>query len=103
LDDVDFSTFLWLYNQTQGYSIPDIHLEMSDWLEDTDAATWRILQAYRYSGKTHITNLWVVWKLLRDPNYRILILSATSELAYEKCGMIQTVIEEFYLTKHLRP
>lgn len=52
----------------------------------------RFIQAFRGVGKSFITAAFVVWRLWRDPNLKILIVSANETLATEVAGFIRQII-----------
>lgn len=105
LHDVGFSLFLSLWNQVQGQETPAIHFRMANWLEDS----WRggdrrlLLQAFRSSGKSTVTGLFVAWLLYRNADLRILVLAADLILARKMVRNVRRIIERHPLTVHLRP
>lgn len=61
------------------------------------------LQALRGIGKTFLTGAFVVWRLLRDPNERVLIVSQTGTYAENIAIFIRRLIGLLPLTAHLVP
>lgn len=100
-----FGLFLSLWNRIQGNTTPTIHCMIADWLE----ARWIygdrrvLLQAFRASGKSSLAGLFLAWLLTRDPDLRILVLSAESTLATKMARHIRTIIESHPLTALLVP
>ncbi len=100
-----FDLFLSLWNRIQGHKTPTIHLRIANWLE----ARWTrgekrvLLQAFRASGKSSLAGLFLAWLLTRDPDLRVLILSAESSLALKMARHIRTIIEKHPLTVQLVP
>ena len=82
--------------------LPHHHRLICDWLDKTkDSHKHRLLQAYRDSGKSFLTQLYVAWRLLLDPNYTCIVFSAGDRLARRNSAFIRKVIEEHMFTKHL--
>ena len=61
------------------------------------------LQALRGIGKTWITGAYVCWRLLRDPNEKVLIVSQSGGMADNIAIFIRKLIETMPLLQHLRP
>jgi len=61
------------------------------------------LQALRGIGKTFLTGAFVVWRLLRNPNERVLIVSQTGGHAENIAIFIKRIIKMLPITKHLIP
>lgn len=101
--EIEFPVFLELYNEQRGFQTSRPQLLMAEWLQDTDEDPSRILQAYRESGKSEVTSLWVPWKLVRDPNWTVIISSATNKIASRNSRFIRQVINSFWLAEHLKP
>jgi hypothetical protein len=101
----DFSVFLDLWNVTQNQQTPMLHFKIAHWLQKCweHGETRLLLQAFRASGKSTIVGLFTAWILWRDPDLRILVLSAESILAQKMVRTIRKVIERHPLTKHLKP
>ncbi len=103
--DNDFSVFLARWNATQNYKTPGIHFQIAIWLQKCWelGKTRLILQAFRASGKSTIAALFSAWLLCRDPDLRILVLSAELHLARKMVRTIRKILENHPLTKNLRP
>jgi predicted phage terminase large subunit-like protein len=86
-----------------GRDISEPQYQIAEWLDEHDDHPFRILQAYRESGKSDTMRLWAVWKLLCDPSFTVLIVSATSKIASRNSREIRSIIEKFSLTRHLKP
>lgn len=100
-----FSVFLALWNTNQNYRTPSIHFYIADWLQESweRGKTRLLLQAFRASGKSTIVGLFVAWLLTRDPDLRILVLSAEANLSAKMVRTIRKIIERHPLTAGLRP
>lgn len=100
-----FDLFLSLWNQTQGHTTPRMHFRIANWLETrwTRGERRVLLQAFRASGKSSLAGLFLAWLLIRDPDLRVLVLSAESSLASKMARHIRTIIEKHPLTARLVP
>lgn len=100
-----FALFLSLWNRIQGQKTPRIHFRIANWLEErwTRGERRVLLQAFRASGKSSLAGLFLAWLLTRDPDLRILVLSAESSLATRMARHIRTIIEKHPLTAPLIP
>lgn len=101
----DFALFLSLWNASQNYKTPGIHFRIAIWLQKCWEHGQRrlVLQAFRASGKSTLAGIFVAWLLTRDPDLRILVLSAEATLAEKMVRTIRKVIERHPLTKAIKP
>lgn len=101
----DFDVFIAIWNATQNYTTPGIHFRIGIWLQKC----WErgekrlLLQAFRASGKSTLAGLFSAWLLCRDPDLRILVLSAEQTLSAKMARTIRKIIELHPLAAHLRP
>lgn len=100
---ITFPEFVELFNQERNWEISYPQYLLCQWLNDTDNETYRIGQAYREAGKTEIETLWIAWKLMRDPNWTVIICCANNKLANKLSRTARAYVERFWLTKHLVP
>jgi hypothetical protein len=63
----------------------------------------RIIQAFRGIGKSWLTAAFVLWRLLRNPNERIMVVSANEERAGAFTTFCRRLIEEAPFLQHLKP
>ncbi|MDC1214276.1 phage terminase large subunit [Rhodospirillales bacterium] len=101
-EELDFGTFVEIQNVIDKFETPQLHLDIISWLETTQNETDRILQIFRGAGKSHLVSLYVVWRLLKDENTTIMIMSAKRDLAERNSRFIKKVIETNPLTAKLR-
>ena len=99
---IPFKVFLDTQNLLSGMTTPDCHITIADWLENNQNEPRKILQAFRHIGKSYILCCYVSWKLLTDPNYTCIIVSAKKQLAMRNSMMIRSIIESNPLTQHLK-
>lgn len=100
-----FGAFLVIWNQRQGLSTPRVHFQMAAWLQQHCGHGDRklLLLAFRHSGKSTLIGLYCAWRLYRNPDTRILVLSGEFNLAKKMVRNVRRVIEQHPLTGHLRP
>lgn len=60
-----------------------------------------IVQAFRGVGKSWITSAFVVWCLLRDPNLKIMVVSASKDRADAFSTFVKRLIAELPMCAHL--
>lgn len=63
----------------------------------------RIIQAFRGIGKSWLTAAFVLWRLLRNPNERILVVSANEDRAVQFTTFCRRLIAEAPFLRHLAP
>ena len=62
-----------------------------------------ILQAARGTGKSYIAAIYTTWRLLRNVDEKILVISASGTKAVEISTFIRRLFEEIPLLHHLKP
>jgi hypothetical protein len=89
----------------QGYTTPVIHFQIATWLQSCSSLGKRrlLLTAFRASGKSTIIALYCAWVLHKDPDLRILVLSAETSLSSKMVRNIKGIIEKHPLTRNLIP
>ena len=105
VQDVDFKTFLVVWNQHMNLRTPDIHMEIATWLEFcwTQGDKRLLLMAFRSAGKSTIVGLFAAWLLYRQNDLRILVLAADQSLAAKMVRNVKRILERHALTKNLKP
>lgn len=100
-----FPDFVAAWNQRQGLGTPDLHITISAWLEERRQAADHhlLLMVFRDAGKSTLVGLYSAWLLMRDPDLRILVLSADHLLACKMTRNVRRVIERHPWTGHLKP
>tara|TARA_X000001382_G_scaffold23319_1_gene14206 strand:+ start:5573 stop:7006 length:1434 start_codon:yes stop_codon:yes gene_type:complete len=102
MQQVPFKLFLDTQNILSGMTTPKLHIEVCDWLDTNQKSPRKIMQVFRHAGKSYILCCYVAWKLLTDPNYTCIIVSAKKALAMRNSMMIRSIIETNPLTQHLK-
>jgi hypothetical protein len=89
----NFLKFLW-FIWTRVLLLPEptrIQLDIARYL--AEGPRRRFIQAFRGVGKTFITAAYVVWRLWRNPDLKVAIVSANESLAVEIAGFIKQIID----------
>ena len=88
-----FLKFLW-FVFTRVLALPSptrIQLDIARFLEE--GPNRRMIQAFRGVGKSFLTCCYAVWRLWKNPNLKILIVSANEKLAIENATLIKLIID----------
>lgn len=102
---IPFPIFATMWNQLQGLKTPRVHYKIILWLE----ACWEqenkrmLLMAFRSCGKSTMVGLFCAWLIFRNPDIRILVLAADTNLAKKMVRNVKRIIERHPLTAHLKP
>lgn len=97
-----FAHFLW-YTWTRVLNLPKptrVQLDIARFL--TDGPERRFIQAFRGVGKTFLTAAFVVWRLWKNPQLKVVIVSANEKLATEIATFIKLLIDADPLWSELR-
>lgn len=98
----DFKVFLWYLHQHLGLPEPTpLQYNIADFLQYGPKRS--IIQAFRGVGKSHITVGFVVWCLLRDAQYKVMVVSASKALADDFSTFVQRLIWEMEGLEYLIP
>jgi len=98
----DFRNFLYVVWKHLGLPPPTPkQYEMAYWLQH--GGRRKVLQAFRGVGKSWITSAFVVWNLLRDPDKKFLIVSASKDRAIDFSTFTLRLIREMHILRHLVP
>lgn len=98
----DFKVFVYYIHQHLGLPEPTpVQLNMTDYLQHGPKRS--IIQAFRGVGKSHLTAGYVVWRLLKDPETKILVVSASKERADAFSTFCQRLIWELEGLEYLKP
>jgi len=84
-----------------GFECSDIQLDIAEFLQYGPKE--RMIQAQRGQAKTTITAAYAVWRLIHDPNTRVVIVSAGGKMAKEIAGWIIQIINGVEELECLRP
>jgi hypothetical protein len=98
----DFRKFLWA--MWKFLRLPDptrIQYDIARYLQSGPRR--RMVQAFRGVGKSWITAAFVLWRLYKNPNERILVVSASKDRADAFSTFLKRCIAEWDLLAHLQP
>lgn len=98
----DFRNFVYLLWKHLGLREPTpIQYDIALYLQHGPKR--RIIQAFRGIGKSWLTAAFVLWRLARNPNERVLVVSANEERAAAFTTFCRRLIEEAPFLQHLKP
>lgn len=98
----NFSLFVWVVWKSIGLPQPTpIQTDMANTLQAPPSRRF-IIQGFRGVAKSFITCAYVVWMLWRNPNLKIMIVSASKERADANAQFIKKIIAELEFLSHLR-
>lgn len=102
---ISFAEFVVVWNERQGLTTPQLHVNTCRWLEARWHAGKRdlLLLAFRNSGKSTLVGLFAAWLLSGAPALRILVLAADFALARKMVRNVKRILERHPLTGHLKP
>ena len=98
----DFRNFVFVLWKHLGLREPTgIQYDIAQFLQHGPRR--RIIQAFRGIGKSWITAAFVLWRLCRNPNERILVVSANEDRAAQFTTFCRRLIDEAPFLRHLAP
>jgi hypothetical protein len=98
----DFRNFLWLVWQHLGLPEPTpIQYQLAHYLQHGPRRS--IIEAFRGVGKSWITVAYVLWRLYLNPEEKILVVSASKNLADNFTTFCFQLINTMPLLAHLKP
>ena len=102
-DDLkDFRNFVFLAWDHLGLPSPTpIQYDIAKYLQDGPRR--RMVQAFRGVGKSWITSVFVLWRLLQDPEQKILVVSASKPRADDFSIFCNRLVSEMPVLQHLAP
>lgn len=98
----DFRLFMWVI--WKHLSLPEpttIQYDIALYLQHGDKR--RMVQAFRGVGKSWITAAFVLWRLYKNPEERILVVSASKDRADAFSVFLKRLISEVPIIQHLQP
>ena len=102
---IDFDLFMIVWNNLQSMGTPSVHIKIARWLSQSyeNKDNELLLMAFRSCGKSTIVGLFCAWLLYRNPNLRIMVLSAEQTLAKKMVQNVKRIIENHPFAKGLKP
>ena len=100
-----FFSFLDAWNRSQELATPALHERIARWFDNKIANGSRrlLLLAFRGAGKSTLLGLLAAWLLKCDPDRRILVLAAESQLATKTVRTVRRILESHPDTQALKP
>lgn len=102
--DFDFRIFFAIWAKINNWEVPPLHLEVIDWLSDSDNWDNRtgVLQVFRGAAKSTIVGCFITYQLVKDPTLRFLILSADYNTSVKITNDLTSIVAHHPLAAHLR-
>lgn len=97
----DFRVFLFLILKHLRKDCTKRQYRVAQWLQHGPRR--RMVQGFRGLGKSWITSAYVLWRLYRDSQERIMVVSANEQRAIEFATFTRRLINEIELLHFLRP
>lgn len=98
----DFRNFVYLIWRHLGLREPTpLQYDIASYLQHGPRR--RMIQAFRGVGKSWITAAFVLWRLARQPNERVLVVSANEDRAAQFTTFCRRLVEEVPFLAHLKP
>ena len=94
-----FATHLWHYLRLP--SPTPVQYQLADYLQNGPER--RIIMAYRGCGKSFLTAGYVLWRLRRDPDTKILVISAAQDRADAFSVFCHDLLRNWFMVKDLFP
>lgn len=98
----DFRAFLWLIWRHLRLPNPTKR-QLAIALYLATGPRRRMIQAWRGAAKSWITAAYVLWRLYRNPEERILVVSANEDRAIQFATFVRRLIDEIEQLRFLRP
>lgn len=96
----DFRNFLYIV--WKHLNLPDptpIQYDIANYMQTAPRRS--IIEAFRGVGKSYIAAAYTVWRLLRDPDTKIMVVSASKSRADDFSTFVQRIITELPFCNHL--
>jgi len=98
----DFRNFVFLVWQHLNLPEPTwVQYDIATYLQNGPRR--RVIEAFRGVGKSWLTAAYVLWRLYRNPEERILVVSASKDRADAFAVFVKRLIHEMPLLAHLKP
>lgn len=98
----DFRNFLWALWRHLGLSEPTfIQLDIAVFLQEGPKRA--IIEAFRGVGKSWVTAAYVLWELYRNPQVKIMVVSASKDRADAFSTFCKRLIHDVPWLSHLKP
>jgi len=98
----DFRNFLYLaWKHLKLPNPTPVQYDIANYLQNSPRRS--VIQAFRGVGKSWICSAFVCWNLLKDPNLKFLVVSASKNRADDFSTFTKRLILEMDILQHLAP
>lgn len=98
----DFRKFLYVVWKHLGLPEPTpVQYDIAQFMQHGPRR--KMIQAFRGVGKTWVYAAFVCWRLYCDPDWKIMVVSATKPFADDFTKFVKRLIQEMPILHHLRP
>lgn len=98
----DFRKFLYFIWKHLGLPDPTpVQYDIAGWLQHGPKR--QIIEAFRGVGKSWVTSAYAIWRLLLDPEEKIMVVSASKNRADDFSTFTLRLIREVPILQHLKP
>ena len=97
----DFRNFLYLVWKHLNIEPTPVQYDIANFLQNAPRRS--VIQAFRGAGKSWICSAFVCWNLLRNPDLKFLVVSASKNRADDFSTFTKRLISEMDILKHLTP
>ena len=97
----DFKAFAELGMAYLGFKLSEIQADIADYMQN--GFKLRMVQAQRGEAKSTLAALYCIWLLIKDPTYRVLVVSGGEKQASDVALLIIRILEQWHLFCWLRP
>lgn len=98
---LDFRNFLYVIWKHLGLPEPTpVQYEIASYLQHGPRR--KIIEGYRGVGKSWITSAYVLWRGARDPEYKVLVVSASKQRSDDFSSFTKRLIREVPMLQHLQ-
>ena len=97
----DFRNFLFIVWKHLNIEPTPVQYDIADFLQNAPRRS--VIQAFRGAGKSWICSAFVCWNLLRNPDLKFLVVSASKNRADDFSTFTKRLISEMNILKHLTP
>lgn len=97
---ITFYAFLKDCNTRQGLGTPVLYQRIAAWLEFVDDPL-KVLQVFRDAGKSTIIAHYIAWRLLCDPEFTCILISASEKVATRNASLVKKILETHPLCQKL--
>lgn len=98
-----FSDFLFdCMTELMGFNCSEVQIDIGNFIAD-ESRDRIMVQAQRSQAKSTIVAIYAVWKLIHNCRYRVLIISAGSDVALEIANWVIQIIMSWDILECMRP